>query len=234
MKETKKQFFWGSHDPHPISLFIICVFLGAGTVATAIRTLGEGTPAIESGLDLASVRWTITASVLYMFVYQTMLMQQMVLKRLWMCTDERALHVSDRIPLNTLEQMPLFLILMWLFSVYVDSASGGKLGLVYAFYTAAYAFCYAFYGQNTAMLFFSTFPRYFILHYMQASLMWMIHPISTDLSLREWLSPSIPLLSVQLFVGYFVMFVLSYVVTYPVVALNWNANAVDKQKTKAH
>ena len=81
-----------------------------------------------------------------------------------MCKNKRALHVSGQIPLNTLEQMPLFLVLLWLFTAYIDAEAGGKLGLVYTFYTALYAVCYAFYGMDTAMQLFSTFSRCSLLH----------------------------------------------------------------------
>ncbi len=80
------------------------------------------------------------------------------------------MQVSGQIPLNTLEQMPLFLVLLWLFTFYIDAESGGKLGLVYTFYTALYAVCYAFYGMDTAMQLFGTVPRYYIIFYMQQSL----------------------------------------------------------------
>jgi hypothetical protein len=223
-EEVKKKFLWGSIDPHPLHVFLFCFYLGALTVAVAIRIIGQGTPAIETGLTLSSVQWSITATVLYTYVYQAMLGQQVVLKHVWMCKNRRALHVSDRIPLNTLEQMPLFLVLLWPFTIYIDAEAGGKLGLVYTFYTALYAVCYAFYGMDTAMQLFSTFPRYFILFYMQVSLLWALYYTAVDSSLRDILSSSVPILSFQLFSGYCTMMVVDIILMYPVVKLNYYAN----------
>jgi hypothetical protein len=43
------------------------------------------TPAIETGLTLSSVQWSITATILYTYVYQAMLGQQVALKHV--CLD---------------------------------------------------------------------------------------------------------------------------------------------------
>jgi hypothetical protein len=76
--------------------------------------------------------------------------------------------------------MPLFLVLLWLFSIYIDAEAGGKLGLVYTFYTALYAVCYALYGMDTAMQLFSTVSRYYIIFYMQTSLLWALYHTAED------------------------------------------------------
>jgi hypothetical protein len=95
----------------------------------AIRVIGQGTPAIETALTQSSVQWSITATLLYAYVYQAMPGQQLVLKHVWMCKKKRSLHVSDWRPLSTLIQMPLFLVLLWLLTIYINAEAGGKLGL---------------------------------------------------------------------------------------------------------
>jgi hypothetical protein len=179
-KEAKKKFLWESMDPHPPHVFLFCFYLGALTVAVAIRVIGQGTPAIETGLTLSLIQWSITATILCTYVYQAMLGQQVVLKHVWMWKNKRALHVSGQIYLSALEQMPLFLVLLWLFSIYIDAEAGGKLGLVYTFYTALYAVCYALYGMDTAMQLFSTVSRYYIIFYMQTSLLWALYHTAED------------------------------------------------------
>jgi hypothetical protein len=50
-----------------------------------------------------------------------------------------AMHCAHRTTTNTLEQMPLFITLMWLFTVYVDAELGGRLGMLYVAFTVRIA-----------------------------------------------------------------------------------------------
>mmetsp|Transcript_25313 Transcript_25313/g.67210 ORF Transcript_25313/g.67210 Transcript_25313/m.67210 type:complete len:174 (-) Transcript_25313:160-681(-) len=71
----------------------------------------------------------------------------------------------DRTWLNSLEQAPLFLTAAILYSGLVNAQLGGILTLVYVAFTAMYP---AVFGK-IPLITVSTFPRYFIIQYMVAS-----------------------------------------------------------------
>jgi hypothetical protein len=72
-EETKQKILWGSIDPHPLHVFLFCFYLGALTVAVAIRVIDQGTPAIETDFTLSSLQSSITGTVICTYVYQAML-----------------------------------------------------------------------------------------------------------------------------------------------------------------
>merc|ERR1719359_2752309 len=68
-------------------------------------------------------------------------------------------------PLEMLEQAPIFLAALTIFSFLVDAKVGGILAFVYVFFLWLYPFVF---GKGY-VLFVSTLPRYFAVEYMVIS-----------------------------------------------------------------
>ena len=127
-----------------------------------------GSPGIDSGMSFEAVRLTVLATVLCIWAFFNTIGAQIKLKSA--AGDENATHVGLRCMMNDLEQLPFFLVLLWLHCAYVDSMEAGQLGLIYAFYVFIYQLAYSYYGHFTILVEVSTQPRYLILTYFGFSL----------------------------------------------------------------
>ena len=70
--------------------------------------------------------------------------------------------VSSRIVGNTLEQGPVFLFSLWMYTLFVDYGTAGPLGFVYLAFRLLYAPCYFLSGGFDVWNEFSTVPQYAI------------------------------------------------------------------------
>ena len=157
------KYWWGSDDVFPMPLLMVAIFAGGMVMGATVSATTPSGPAIATGASLASVKMTVIATVCYYFVYYQAIGAQVNVKMALGNRTEAAAHVAERTVVNTLEQMPLFLLLMWLFTLYCDANVGGALSLLYAAYTQLYQFAYASYGHFTINCEFCTQPRYAIL-----------------------------------------------------------------------
>lgn len=68
-----------------------------------------------------------------------------------------------RTQLNQLEQMPPFLLALWMHALFVDPTRAGQLGLLYTALRALYPFLYQNFPILMAVV---TFPNYGIIAYL--------------------------------------------------------------------
>ena len=165
------KYWWGSDDSFPMKILFLAILLGGFTVGIALSMTEPSGPAISAGVSLASVKLSVLATLVYYFVYYQAIGAQ-VMVRMAMGNDLPATtNTATRSLNNTLEQMPLFLVLLWLYTIYGDATIGGVLGFLYAGLTLLYLFAYASYGHFTVNCEFCTQPRYTILTFFALELL---------------------------------------------------------------
>lgn len=78
------------------------------------------------------------------------------------------LRAADRVQLNTLEHMPVFLVLLWLYAAVVDVSDAAILGWIYVILRAIYPiFMGSSLKRNIPMrLLINTFAGYLVLAFM--------------------------------------------------------------------
>ena len=231
---TKSKYLWGSNIPFPFHINFVLMAVGCIEVATMILYISpKSQPAIDYGCTIESVRGMVVATVLYFVIWYQFLGHQVALKFLLNSTYETAHYIANRIVMNTLEQMSVFLIISWLFTIYIESNLGGTFGLLYVLLTILYGFAYTFYGEFTVLLEISTQPRYIMLGYMaialllQASIWTATNNDGGDAppTLRDILPKSLPLLVVILFVCEFLWTMVGwFIVGIPLAKLNMSNN----------
>jgi len=91
-------------------------------------------------------------------------------------SDDRELLAADRMQLNMLEQMPLFLVGLWLHAVFVSPVSAGLAGWVYVAGRALYPFLL---GKRLGKvipfrIFYATMPGYAVMIYLFGGLVWAL------------------------------------------------------------
>lgn len=138
--------------------------------------------------SLAAHRGTVLVTLLYFVVYYGMtsygLQTKKRLAREYRQRGERfdryfgqdrAMLAADRSMLNMLEQMPPFLCLLWLHSVFVGSFGASVAGGVYVIARVAYPFLL---GRNLDALpprvLVATFTGYGVLVYLAGALAWAL------------------------------------------------------------
>jgi len=165
------KYWWGTDEVFPMKLLFVAILLGGFVVAAAVVSTEPSGPAISAGASLASVKLSVLATIFYYFVYYQSIGAQVVLAKFIGNNLPATSNTATRSLGNTLEQMPLFLLLLWLYTIYGDAAIGGVLGLLYAGLTLGYFFAYASYGHFTIHCEFSTQPRYTILTFFALELL---------------------------------------------------------------
>lgn len=90
--------------------------------------------------------------------------------------DDREMLAADRMQLNTLEQMPPFLVLLWLHAVFVGSFGATVAGGVYVVARAAYPFLVGGrLGRGIpGRILVSTVPGYLVIAYFIGALSWTL------------------------------------------------------------
>lgn len=86
--------------------------------------------------------------------------------------DKKMLQ-ADRTQLNMLEQMPPFVVTLWLYAVFVDAGTAGFLGWVYVASRALYPIVTATIassGRLSALVLVSTIPNYLVIVYFAVGL----------------------------------------------------------------
>eukprot|EP00301_Raphidiophrys_heterophryoidea_P026261 c9021_g1_i2.p1 GENE.c9021_g1_i2~~c9021_g1_i2.p1 ORF type:complete len:145 (-),score=33.44 c9021_g1_i2:76-510(-) len=76
-------------------------------------------------------------------------------------STEKRMLCADRTAANMLEQLPPFLVSMWMYAVFVDANVAGYLGLAYTAIRSFYPFVF---GSMKAL--YVTIPNYLIIYYM--------------------------------------------------------------------
>lgn len=90
--------------------------------------------------------------------------------------EDRGLLAADRMQLNMLEQMPVFLIGLWMHAVFVSPSAAGIAGWVYVACRAAYPFLLGKQLGKTIpfRIFYATMPAYGVLIYLYGGLIWAL------------------------------------------------------------
>lgn len=104
-------------------------------------------------MDIANYKGPIIVTVSYSLLYYVFLLNimrtKMSLHKKYRANgqnfdryfgQDRTMLAADRIQLNMLEQMPLFLILLWLQSIFVSSQQATILGGIYTISRGIYPF----------------------------------------------------------------------------------------------
>jgi uncharacterized MAPEG superfamily protein len=96
-------------------------------------------------------------------------------------TPDREMLAADRMQLNTLEQMPPFLVLLWLNAVFVGPMGATIAGGVYVVARAAYPLVLGKrLGRGVrAMVLVSTVPGYLVILYFMGALSWALIEVLT-------------------------------------------------------
>ncbi|MFT5584054.1 MAG: putative MAPEG superfamily protein [Cognaticolwellia sp.] len=96
-------------------------------------------------------------------------------------TPDREMLAADRMQLNTLEQMPPFLVLLWLNAVFVGPMGATIAGGVYVLARAAYPLALGKrMGRGVrAMVLASTVPGYLVILYFMGALSWALIDVLT-------------------------------------------------------
>ena len=83
---------------------------------------------------------------------------------------------ADRVQLNTLEHMPLFLVLLWGQSLIVSPSSAANLGAIYVAIRATYPFFLrrVLHGTFPRRVLFNTFCGYSVLSVLSALAGWRV------------------------------------------------------------
>ena len=91
-------------------------------------------------------------------------------------TPDREMLAADRMQLNTLEQMPPFLVLLWLNAVFVSPMSATIAGGIYVLARALYPLALGKrLGRGVrAMVLASTVPGYLVILYFLGALGWAL------------------------------------------------------------
>ena len=89
-------------------------------------------------------------------------------------SQDRSLLAADRMQLNTLEHMPVFLALLWLNAAFVSIESATLAGAIYVGARALYPFVMgARLGRGVrALIMLSTVPGYVVIAWFCAALAW--------------------------------------------------------------
>jgi len=108
--------------------------------------------------------------------------------------DNEAMNkIAERGLLNTLEQMPLFLLGMWLHAIFVNPRTTAAIGWFYVVPRALYPTAYGFYGQFTILVEALTCMNYAAIGWFYAALAFKsfgnvdMHTTINDIS--PWLMP---------------------------------------------
>lgn len=90
--------------------------------------------------------------------------------------QDREMLAADRLQLNTLEQMPPFLVLLWMNAVFVGPGSATAAGVVYVVARAAYPFMLgARVGRGIrARVLAATLPGYLVIVWFVGALGWAV------------------------------------------------------------
>jgi len=90
--------------------------------------------------------------------------------------QDRELLAADRMQLNMLEQMPVFLVGLWLHAFFVSPTSAGLAGWAYLASRVVYPFLLGKRLDNTIpfRIFYATMPGYGVLVYLFGGLIWAL------------------------------------------------------------
>lgn len=77
--------------------------------------------------------------------------------------QQQAMKIAERSLYNTIEQMPCFVISMWLHAVFVNPEVSVSLGWLYVFFRFLYGYFYSFYGEMNLTVELATQPNYAVL-----------------------------------------------------------------------
>ena len=138
---------------------------------------------------LETYQWPVVVTVAYAAVYYTIMMYVMTV-RVRVARDardrgerfdryfseDRQLLAADRMQLNMLEHMPMFLVGLWVHAVLVGAESAAIAGAVYVASRALYPFMM---GRRLGRfvrtrILFATVPGYAVMTYLYIRLLWSV------------------------------------------------------------
>lgn len=214
---ANSRYFWGTGNVFPLSVYMSSVALGSLAAAVPLTLTPISEPAIAAGCSFDSVRLSLIATLAYTLLYYNIIGAQVESKvHAGAAHDREAVAVvAERTLANTLEQMPLFLTLLWLHTVYVDAAAAGVLGLVFVGGRTLYPLCYAWYGHFTVLCSFATSPCYVVINHLAAGL--AVPLVWPQAALRRMLPSNALLLAAAYFSGHMVAATLLW--AYPIGSL---------------
>jgi len=115
----------------------------------------------------------VLVTVCYVIMYYWFMGQQVMAKVLrekqgkfsrYTATDQLWIF-SDRCFLNTVEQSPMFLTLLWLNAIFIDAQTTAKLGAFYLVMRMAFPFFWASKGEWNLNIEISTQSNYLVIHW---------------------------------------------------------------------
>lgn len=132
-------------------------------------------------MELAQFKWVVFVTAVYVGLYYSFMIP-ILLVRIRLAKDakakgvrfdryrseDRGLLARERTFLNTLEQMPPFLIALWIHACFVEPNSAAIAGAVYVVARALYPFLLgkAMPADVPIRIFFSTFVGYGVIAYL--------------------------------------------------------------------
>lgn len=145
--------------------------IGFGAFVVAL-SLELCTPSGPSGAPKGVVLVTLA----WIHVYNQCIGHQLGIKMDFANDNPNAKQVAERCFYNTIEQAPLFLLLLWMHAIFVDASVATSLGANYVFFRMLYPVFYSAFGYDGSFNItgeISTQPNYMVLLYFQVSLfMW--------------------------------------------------------------
>eukprot|EP00931_Biecheleriopsis_adriatica_P001597 TRINITY_DN101997_c0_g1_i1.p1 TRINITY_DN101997_c0_g1~~TRINITY_DN101997_c0_g1_i1.p1 ORF type:complete len:192 (+),score=32.19 TRINITY_DN101997_c0_g1_i1:69-644(+) len=163
-------------------------------------------------LDMDEYALPVVATVLYFFMWNSFLMQQLMMRG---SANERAYQMgrpfhrfdysfaewemADRTLMNTQEQMVGFLLPMWLYAVFCNAHAAGVLGIIYVVFRFLYPIFWSMKGRFSLLVELSTQPNYAVQYWFLVSLLWRALSGEVLTPPSPWLWPVYVILA-QLFV----------------------------------
>jgi len=164
------KYLWGTEDTFPMSWFVGSFVYASVIVGLALAFTPMSGPGLDFGMRLPELGGAVLSTCTYFWIYYNILGTQVSYRLKNNGGSEAGLRATTRGTGNTVEQMGPFLVTLWMYAAYVDAATAGVLGMIYAVSRALYVPLWAYYGAFTVLVEFSTSPSYAVIYTFIAGL----------------------------------------------------------------